>query len=239
MKKKTPLFKKENRFPLETDSALNKKTGSAYDQAYLEWSNRLGNAITQAKNWQRIGLLSLVLCFLLLIALILFMSTQKTEVYVAEVKPNQTVQYIKMPQTLTPTEGEELYFIGQFIQNIMSLPLDPVIAKQNWLTAYAMTDGSAKTQLNTYAQKTNPLAWLGKHTQAVEIGQTHIVSPHSIQFQWTVNIYNENGSLQNTEAYSGVFTLARTPFPTTQADLLRNPFGLKIVYFTLNKEASS
>jgi type IV secretory pathway TrbF-like protein len=216
-----------------------KKDASPYEKAHQEWSDRLGNARTQAKNWQSFGLISLVLLILFLIAFIVLVSSKKTYVYVAQVAPNQSTQMVRLPQTLTATSVQQAYFVGQFITKIMSLPLDPVIARQNWFDAYAMSSNTATAQLTAYAQSTSPFAHLGQLTQAVQIQRFNAVSDHSLQFQWTVDTYDNQGQLQSEVAYSGIFTLASTSVPSDETSILKNPFGLKIVYFSINKEAAS
>ncbi|MCX7122110.1 MAG: type IV secretion system protein [Gammaproteobacteria bacterium] len=210
-----------------------------YEQAYLEWSARIGDARTQAQNWQKIGILSLIVLILFLLLFMGFFSMKKTYVYVAQVTPNQETQLIHLPQTLKTTSAEQAYFINQFITNIMSLPIDPVIARQNWFNAFDFVSGQAVAQLTQYAQNTNPLQSLGQTTKSVQINNFNVVSDQSIRFTWTVTSYNNQGQTQNQITQSGIFTITQGSPPGNQVELLKNPFGLKITFFSINNEGSS
>jgi type IV secretory pathway TrbF-like protein len=213
------------------------KEKTPYEAAYIEWSDRIGQTRAQLNTWRMAALLSMLLALLLLVALIIVMSARKTYVYVAEVRPNEnTVNQVLLPQRLTPTQAQESYFVGQFINNIMSLPLDPVVARQNWFDAYNMATGNAVSQLTSFAQANNPFNSLGAETKSVQISTINAVSDQSIQATWTAVTYNSQGVVQDQETYSGVFTFAQGPEPTTTAELLKNPFGLKITYFSINRE---
>ncbi len=213
------------------------KNLTPYEAAYLEWSDRIGQTRIQLKNWRLAAILSMLLAVGLLIVLIAVISMQKTYVFVAEVRPNETaVNRIELPQHLVPTQAEESYFVGQFIDNIMSLPLDPVVARQNWFDAYNMATGQALTQLTQFAQTSNPFNSLGNITTSVQISSLNAVSDQSIQATWTTTTYDTSGNVQNQETYTGVFTFMQGQEPTTVNELLQNPFGLKISYFSINQE---
>lgn len=210
-----------------------------YEKARKEWSQRMGDARSQAKNWQLMGFLCLGLLILFLLLFIIAESKQRTYVYVAQVGPDQATRMIALPQSLRASSAQQAYFVGNFITDVMSLPLDPVVARQNWFAAYGMTDGEAVSQLTDYAQRTSPFLHLGTLTRSVQITDFNKVSDQSIQFEWTVTTYDNQGQVQQQTPYSGIFTLAKAPLPTTQDALLKNPFGLKIIYFSLNNEGSS
>ncbi len=211
----------------------------AYQQAYDDWSLRIGSAKTQAKNWRLACMLSLVLLVLLVIALIAVVSLQKSYVYVAEVQPQDSIVNVQsMNQAYTPTQAQEEYFIGQFIQNIMSLPLDPIVLRNNWLSAFSVVQGNAKGQLNTYIQSQNPSPFMlvGKRTQTVSIQQFNPVSDSSYEFNWRVTTYDNKGKLDSQALYNGIFTVVQGVNPTNQQELLNNPLGLRIEYFSISNE---
>ena len=212
---------------------------TAYEKAYVEWSLRIGDARTQAQNWQRIAFLSLAVLILFLLVFIAVIDMKKTYVYVAEVTPGQQVNLVKLPQNLKANSTIQAYFVNQFITDIMSLPIDPVIARQNWFDAFDFVSGQAITQLTQYAQSTNPLQQLGQMTKSVQINDFNVVSNQSMRFTWTVITYNNQGLVQSQTVQSGVFTVAQSAKPEDQAGLFKNPFGLKITYFSINNEGSS
>lgn len=209
----------------------------SYHQAYDEWSARIGSAKTQARNWRFACLLCLLVLVLLLVAFTMLLSSQKSYVYVAEVKPQESVVNVRaMDQAYSPSQAQEEYFINQFIHNIMTLPLDPVVVRENWLNAYGAVQGKAKYQLNTYARAHNPFSVVGKQTSTVEIQKFNPISNNSYEFNWLVTIYNNNGKVVSKTLYNGIFTVVGGVKPTTQKQLLNNPLGLRIEYFSFSSE---
>lgn len=222
----------------------NKKNDSTETSPYLraqeEWSSRIGAAKSQLINWQVVALGSLLVTMTLIIAITLISYKQKEYVYVAQVGPNEAVtNTIDINQKITPTQAQKAYFIAQFINQIMSLPLDPVVARNNWLSAYQKVSGQAVAQLTQYAQSNNPFANLGTLTTSVQITNFNAQSDNSLQFTWTQTTYNNQGQVSKQVVYNGLFTVQQGTPPTTVKGILENPFGLKITYFSLNSEAQS
>ncbi len=208
-----------------------------YKKAYEEWSQRIGAAKTQTRSWRFAFVLSLIVLVLLLICLVMVLGSQKRYVYVAEVRPQDNIVNLRpVDQAYEPTVGQTEYFIGQFVNSVMTLPLDPVVAQRNWLYAYSTAQGRAVEQLNTYMQTNNPLADIGRVTRTVEIRNVHPVSKNSYEFTWTQTEYNQQGKVQNVTLYNGIFTVAMGTLPTTTQGLLNNPFGLQVVYFSFSNE---
>ena len=72
-----------------------------------------------------------------MMAIVSLLAHYKTYVYVAEVKPGQAVvNMVPLEKGYTPTTAQKEYFINQFLVDTMSLPLDPVLVRKNWLNAY-------------------------------------------------------------------------------------------------------
>lgn len=224
----------------ETDLPLSQTAfdpRDAYQKAYDDWSARIGAAKTQTRNWRLACLLSLIVLVLLVIALIALIGLQKSYVYVAEVRAQDNVVNVRsMDQPYVPTRAQEEYFIGKFIKNIMSIPLDPIVLRDNWLNAFSVVDGNAKGQLNGFMQTQNPFQWIGKQTQTVTIQKFDPVSNNSYAFDWTVSTYDNNGRLSSTVLYNGIFTVIQGVVPANQQQLLNNPLGLKIEYFSISNE---
>lgn len=210
-----------------------------YRQAYNEWSKRIGSAKTQARNWRFACLLCFIVMILMLVALIMLLDTQKSYVYVAEVKPQESIVNVRsMTESYTPTQAQEEYFISQFIERTMALPLDPVVLRNRWLAAYGSTEGRAKEQLNAYARKNDPFKLVGKQTATVDIQKYNPISNSSYAFDWVVTTFDDNGKVISKIAYNGIFTLVSGRKPTNQKQLLSNPFGLRVEYFSISSEVN-
>ncbi len=218
---------------------LDQVSRDAYQKAYMDWSMRIGTSKLQAKNWRLACMLSLVLLVLLVIAMIAVLGLQKSYVYVAEVQPQDNIVNVRsLDQPYVPTQAQEEYFVAQFIENMMQLPLDPVILRNNWLKAYSVVQGNAQGQLNQYVQSQNPspFALVGKRTQTVAITQFNAVSDSSYEFNWRVTTYDNNGKLSGQTLYNGIFTVVQGVPPSNEQELLNNPLGLRIEYFSISNE---
>lgn len=209
---------------------------SAYQAAYDEWNKRVGAAKWQMRNWRLACLCSVLLSIALVVALWVLVARQQTYVYVAEVKPAENVvNVVPLDQSYTATEAQTAAFLSDFIHDMMSLPLDPVVARNNWLMTYSLVKGRAENQLDTFFKDQKLLNKLGRFTQSVVIDGYNRVSNNSYEFRWHQTTYKANGSVAQQMNYSGIFTVQHGLKPLQLQALLKNPLGLEIVYFTLRQ----
>jgi type IV secretion system protein VirB5 len=208
-----------------------------YQRAFDEWDTRIGSAQVQARNWRLACLGSILLAVLLIIGIFMLLLGQKNYVYVAEVSPSSGVVNLQSVDTdVQPSSAEEAYFIGRFIHNVMSLPLDPVVARKNWLAAYDMVAGQAVNALTQYAQQNPPFGQLGNQTRSVSVKNFNPIGNHSYEFTWVVTTYDNNGAVQTIKLYNGVFTVTYLGAPKTIDEIMVNPLGIKIAYFNFKSE---
>ncbi|HBC72048.1 MAG TPA: hypothetical protein DEA62_02905 [Coxiellaceae bacterium] len=209
-----------------------------YQRAQQEWDLRIGSARAQAKNWRILAILSLLVVILLLLALLISLNNRKDHVYVAEVtKEGRVVNVAPLLVRYQPSDAQKEYFVARFIELVRSIPLDPVLAKKNWVTAYTFLTSRSGEQLNLYFKQSNPTALLGKKTITVQILDINPISPTTLHVNWTETTINSNGQEEAKKSYGGVFTIAIKQ-PTKQADILRNPLGIYIVDFNITSKES-
>lgn len=210
---------------------------SKYEAAFSEWSQRIGNAKTQMRNWRLFAGLSLLIIILLLIVLTMSIKSHERYVYVAQIEPGQTVAHLRpVDESYMPSQAQRMAFVGQFVTNIMTLPLDPVVARNQWYSAYAAVKGQAARQLTDFARANDPLAGVGATTKSVRIDTIQQVSNHSYELSWTQTQYKPDGNIENINKYRGSFTVVTGEAPRNIERMIRNPLGLKIVYFNITKE---
>ncbi|OGT06766.1 MAG: hypothetical protein A2103_05790 [Gammaproteobacteria bacterium GWF2_41_13] len=223
-KKTTPNYK-----PIEPAE-------TPYQKAKQVWDHRIGDSRIQAENWRFTAILSLIISLVLLILLIISLSLEKDHVFIAEVSnEGRVVNVAPLTIRYEPTLAQKEYFISQFVKLSRELPLDPVVAKQNWLNAYGFLSQRASEQLNTLFKVENPLASLGKKTITVVIADVNPVSNQTIQVDWIETATNNQGTIESKITYSGVFTLAIKQ-PVTQKEILSNPLGIFITDFHFSKK---
>lgn len=211
-----------------------------YQKAFDIWEERIGTAKRQAFSWRLSCLLCLIIILLLLVVLFSVITSKKNYVYVAEIKPGQSVvNMVPLAQSYSPTTAQKEYFVSQFIQKIMSLSVDPVLVKKNWLDAYSFVAGKAVAQLNVYAQKNKPLALLGQATNSVLITGFNPIGNNSYDFSWTQKSYDNSGRLISLKLYNGIFTVVSDQVPDQIQSMMNNPFGLKIVYLSMTQQGAA
>jgi type IV secretion system protein TrbF len=210
---------------------------TAYQRAKEEWDNRMGGLVIQKANWMKIAI-ALSFTSIILAAGLVFQSAKSSVVpYVVQVDKHGVVQAVgKATQTnYTPQQPVIGYFIAQFVRCTRSLPLDPVVAKQNWLEAYAFLSNEATIQLNEIAQREKPLDKLGQETVAVNIENVVAKSKDSYQVRWIETVYSKEGATTATRTMTGLFTIEIIP-PTEEKQLMANPLGLYVKQFSWSKD---
>ena len=135
-----------------------------------------------------------------------------------------------------PTDPQVAWHLARFIEQVRSIPADPVIVRQNWLRAYEWTTDRGSAALNDYARANDPFAKVGKQQVAVDVSSVIRASPDSFRVAWTERRY-ENGQLSTTERWTAILTIVIQP--PRDADRLRaNPLGIYINAISWSREMS-
>lgn len=210
-------------------------TDTPYARARQEWDERLGTVRAQSRNWRLIAFACAIISILLLVILILVLELRQDRVYVAEVNHGgRVVNIAPLEKPYHPKKAQKEYFISHFIKLTRAIPLDPVVAKNNWLQAYNfLTRRSAKT-FNKMMTQDNMTHALGKKTREIKIKDINAMSNNTFQVDWIEETTKLQDNSQSKQHYSGVFTLVTKP-PKTQKQILQNPLGIHIAHFNVSK----
>ena len=120
------------------------------------------------------------------------------------------------------------------MENVRSLPADPVIVRQNWLAAYDFITDKGAVALNDYARASDPFGKVGKIQVAVDISSVIRASGDSFRVAWTERRY-ENASLASTERWTAILTVVfDTPHDAER--LRKNPLGVFVHAINWSKE---
>ena len=212
-----------------------------YLRAKVEWDKRIGGVVVQAKNWRTAFLLSMAMTVVLVVALVVESQKHKVVplVITLNTETGRPVVIGKVGEVQYQPKIQEIkYFLGQLIQKIRSVPLDPVVVRQNWLEAYNFMRESASNVLNEDAQNNpnSPLRQLGKETVIVQLlSITQVAASNSYQARWQEKRYNDQGGLLETYIMSGVFTI-EISLPKTEEELIQNPLGIYLTNYQWNRE---
>ena len=206
-----------------------------YQKAAQAWDERIGSARVQAKNWRFMAFGSLILSAGFAAALV-WQSTRGTVVpWVVEVdKLGQAQTVAAATADYRPTDPQVAWHLARFIEQVRSIPADPIIVRQNWFRAYDWTTDRGATALNDYARSNDPFTKVGKQQVAVEVSSVIRASPDSFRVAWIERRY-ENGQLSTTERWTAILTIViQTP---RDADRLKaNPLGIYVNAISWSRE---
>jgi type IV secretion system protein VirB5 len=133
-----------------------------------------------------------------------------------------------------PTDPQIAWHLARFIEQVRSIPADPVIVRQNWLRAYDYTTERGAIALNDYARANDPFTKVGKQQIAVEISSVIRASQESFRIAWLERRY-ENGQLSGTERWTAILSIVIQP-PRTADKLRANPLGVFVNAINWSKE---
>ena len=206
-----------------------------YRKATQVWDERIGSARQQAANWRLMAFGSLVLAGAFATALV-WQSTRGTVVpWVVQVDRFGEAQAVASAiADYQPTDSQIVWHLARFIEQVRSIPADPVVVRQNWLRAYDFTTQVGALALNDYARANDPFTKAGKQQIAIEVSSVIRASPSSFRIAWIERRY-QDGSLASTERWSAILTVVVQP-PRDVDTLRKNPLGIYINAINWSKE---
>ena len=208
-----------------------------YQKAAQVWDERIGSARVQAKNWRLMAFGSLLLSAGLASGLV-WQSARGTIVpWVVQVDRFGAAQAIAPAEAdYRPTDPQVAWHLARFIEQVRSIPADPIIVRQNWLRAYDFTTDRGALALNDYARANDPFTKVGKVQVAVEVSSVIRASPDSFRIAWIERRY-ENGQIAGTERWTAILTIAIQQ-PRDAERLRKNPLGVFVNAINWSKELS-
>ena len=211
--------------------------GTPYQAAAQVWDERIGSARVQARNWRLIAFGNLGLAAGLAAALV-WQATRGTIVpWVVQVDKLGEAQMVAPAiADYQPTDAQIAWYLARFIVQVRAIPVDPVIVRQNWLSAYDFVTDRGALALNDYARNNDPFAKVGKSQVAVYVSSVIRASPDSFRIAW-IDRHYENDALAATERWTAIVTVVvATPHDADR--LRRNPLGVFIRGLNWSKELS-
>jgi len=206
-----------------------------YQKAAQVWDERIGSARVQARNWRIMAFGSLFLSAGFAAALV-WQSARGTVVpWVVQVdRLGQAQSVAPATADYRPTDPQVAWHLARFIEQVRSIPADPIIVRQYWLRAYEWTTDRGAASLNDYARANDPFTKVGRQQIAVEVSSVLRASPDSFRVAWIEKRY-ENGQLAGSERWTAILTIViQTP---RDAERLRaNPLGIYVNAISWSRE---
>ena len=206
-----------------------------YQRAAQVWDERIGSARVQAKNWRLMAFGLLFLSAGLALALV-YQTLRGTVVpWVVQVDKLGQAQVVAPAEAdYRPTDPQIAWYLAHFIEDVRSIPNDPIVVRQNWLRAYDFTNADGATALNEYARADDPFAKLNKQQIAVDVSSVIRASPDSFRVAWIERRYLE-GTLAETSRWPAILTIVTQP-PHDAERLCKNPLGIFVKAINWSKE---
>jgi len=198
-----------------------------YQRAGQLWDERIGSARVQARNWRLMAFGGLFLTTGLSAGLVWQSMQSRVVPYVVEVDALGEARAVAPVATdYRPTDPQIAWHLGRFITNIRSKSLDPVLMRENWLSAYDFASPRGAIFLGEYARAADPFVDVGDKTVSVQVTSVVRASDTSFQVKWTESAF-ERGSLAGTSRWTAILTVAVKP-PKNADTLRKNPLGLHV-----------
>ena len=212
-----------------------------YQKARQEWDEVIGSARVQARNWRMIGFCTIgVLC--LSIMGNIYLATKSAVIpYIVEVRED-TGEVVSMgkvsSEKFKPKESSVKSTIAMFIGKIRSISTDPIVVRNNFLSAYDFVTKKGRNILTNYTKESRIFERIGKVAVSVEKQVITKITENSYQCEWTekhFNVEGAGGRKSTQHAFTGIFTVA-CELPKTEKKLLVNPLGIYVDEFNISRK---
>lgn len=184
----------------------------------------------------------IALCMVCVIAVVFVTLTSHFKVYTVRV--DNVTGRIDAAQELKavpykPQQKEIQYFLTQFVRDIRTIPLDPVVYKSSWNTAQHFLTTPASNKLATLIKNDDQIKKLGRSTVQVEIKSFQLQpnTKSTYQVRWQEREFSAGGEVNKDSVrnYIAVFAVSVQP-PKDEKELNFNPLGLKITDLNIARE---
>jgi type IV secretion system protein VirB5 len=206
-----------------------------FQKAGQVWDERIGSAQVQARNWRLLAFGNLLLAASLSVGILWQAMRGSVTPWVVEIDKLGRAQAIA-PATADyrPTDPQIAWHLARFVENVRSIAADPVIVREDWLSAYDFVTDRGALALSDYARANDPFAKIGKVQVSVEISSVIRASNDSFRVAWVERRY-EDSSLAATERWTAILTIVVNP-PRDADRLRKNPLGVYVHAINWSKE---
>ena len=208
---------------------------TAYQRAAQVWDDRIGSSRVQAKNWRLMAFASLLLSGGFAAALTLQSGRGTIVPWVVQVdRLGQAQAVAPAVADYQPSDPQIAFHLARFIEQVRSIPSDPIIVRQNWLRAYDFTTNQGAAALNDYARVNDPFTKVGKQQVSIEVSSVIRASEGSFRVAWAERNY-ENGQIASTSRWTAILTIIVEP-PRNAERLRSNPLGIFVNAINWSRE---
>jgi len=218
--------------------ATTPESTTPYQAAGQVWDARLGSLRAQAIHWRWAAFGCLGVTVLLAAGLVGLSLRARITPYVVEVDRLGEVKTIGAAlEHYRPSDAQIAHQLERFVRDVRSLPLDPIVLRENWLEAYDTVTDRGAASLNDYARVNNRFGDVGQNTIAVEVTSVVRASEKSFQVRWMERAYT-NGALATTQRWTSILSFVVQP-PSDEQRLRKNPLGVYVDGLNWSRDVNS
>jgi type IV secretion system protein VirB5 len=208
-----------------------------YQRAAQVWDERMGLSLAHARNWRRLAFANLALAAFLGAGWWAQAERATVKPFIVEVASwGQTEKITAIGGRYEPSDAQVGYALAGWIRDVRSKSIDPIVLRQNWLRAYDLLTPRGATFLNAWAQAHDPFAEAGHEAVTVEVLNVVRRSRRTFDLQWRETRF-VGGQQVAQQRWRALITTTLEP-PKTEAELMKNPLGLKIEDVSWTPDAS-
>ena len=214
------------------------KPETPYLRAQTVWDERMGSARAQAANWRLAAFGALGVACLSVGGLIWQSSRSIVTPYVVEIDETGAARAVGPAiETYTPSDAQIARSLAEFIRDVRSVSIDPVVVRENWLRAYDYATDRGAMALNDYARDNDPFKDIGRRSVTVDVGSVVRATDDSFEIRWSEKTY-ASGQFEKLERFTAHLTIVMSP-PRTAEALHKNPLGLYVHGINWSKDLST
>lgn len=201
-----------------------------YLAARLEWNERYGGFIREARAWRIVAIISLVLA-IIGFAYALYLGRQTRIVpYIVEVDKLGSPLAIGVPEQIAYADQRVVRaMLGNFISSFRAVTPDAVVQKQYIDRTYALlrAPDPSTQKINAWFRSNSPFEKAKRLTVSVEVSNIVALSDQTYQIDWHEFERDRKGRETANRRFRGIATVTLTG-PQDEATIRVNPIGLYI-----------
>lgn len=203
-------------------------------RARQEWDERIGTAVVQKSNWQRLAV-ALTLAVVILCLAVAFLAGRVTVLpYVVEVGETGEIRSVGiLPQQWQGQHTAPLEFVvRQWLVWVRTISSDPVVFAQNWEAARDFLSQKGWALLSDHVRQQHERMKRGETVQ-IKFGHMLPIAGHarSFEVEWDERAFSQQGYAipESHHTWRAILKIAVYPPKDVQAlKEMRNPLGIFI-----------
>lgn len=201
-----------------------------YLSARLEWNERYGGFVREARAWRAVAVLSLALATIGFGYALFLSQTTRLVPYIVEIDRLGSPVAAGVPEQIEYADQRVVRAIlGNFISSFRSVTPDAVVQKQYIDRTYALLRASdpSTEKINAWFRSNSPFEAAKRITVSVEVSSIVALSERTYQIDWSEFERDRRGRETASRRFRAIASVTLTE-PQDEAVIRLNPIGLYV-----------